>query len=494
MKVIESLRVETLILLLLFANGLLIKAYPEGENEVDEVMAKTVGELITPTTKTIRASFNNAGNLSVSYYTPVRFDRRLIFVENELVLEELELTADQTKKFTETVDSWRAEFDQINKKIASLYNKGFDKNRFDELYREVQDLTKNSEIKLHKILLPHQIKWLRQIQMRYLVRTVGLKAFVGSKSVGEYLGKSPRRGQTLSAGGRRLKGELVKMSEQALSKAVEKLTSSLNEEQREEFLRKWPYLKERTSSAGTTQLRVHFAMVNCFEQLDNFQSPFEKLLRFPKFEVNVAGDFRPVQSRLKRPEEEVLRLKMSFIGEVVSSENELSSSLSPEECKAIDEVLAEMKGVVSKVGQRSLGWDGDPKDLPAFRAELRSLRDNAVEVACQKTEMVLSESQEEILEQLAEKLVLKKSGPIVDLLEGELGEDLGLTEQNKTELRKSVEEASKILTEESIMIEETYLSSQLEALDEVEREKLKKLIGPKLKYSPANLSILINRL
>ena len=136
----------------------------------------------------------------------------------------------------------------------------------------------------------------------------------------------------------------------------------------------------------------------------------------------------------------------------------------------------------------SLNWDGGTtEELNNMNRTVLAKRRTAEELAFSAIEETLTARQWNTFEIVLSEGLGRKYGPLFDLVDGKLGDSLGLNNSLKSKVKSSAAKAKLQFEEDTRQIENSWLDSVFSAFDSESKEKLGKLLGPGLKSMPANL-------
>lgn len=442
----------------------------------------------------IAAMADENGNLRAHVVNQIKFDRNLRFYESTEIIDELELVGEQKTKMIALAVRWRAE----HKKWAAEMQRIYEQEKTDpaeiKAHIRLRDrLDEEFEEKVAKILRPHQVKWLKQIQIRYLVRVHGFIKLLQLKEFKEYSEISDEEIAAVRKKYRELRDGISRKAIELRKESVAELLSPLTGDQRNKVLEKWYYLKNQ-ETPHVEQIRAHINLLNQLKYMDDFDSVFEKLAKFPTFEMTISGSFKPVRREIKGDKKRAnLYWTARFFRQIFRNEDlSFSMDLTTEQHALINDALGAFDSGMRELAELNFSWKGGTRtELLKMRKKSDDLMFDTSQKLITDAKNILSPDQWKKFEQIAETAFANKSGPVIDLFEGPLGDQLRLTKSDKDKLRQSSETAMKTIKNESIEIEDELIETLLKFLEPKTRQKTKNLIGPKLKKSPANLAALI---
>jgi len=140
----------------------------------------------------------------------------------------------------------------------------------------------------------------------------------------------------------------------------------------------------------------------------------------------------------------------------------------------------------SIVGQES---SNEPFEIRQQRANEKAESIEQKSVADLKE--LLGKNRWELVETFADRINIASAGPVYDLVEGELSEELKLTPEQKDLLKKNAKNSLEFLTRETAGIEEFVLDEMASTLDEARARKFKAAFGSPVKNAPVNIDLMM---
>ncbi len=286
------------------------------------------------------------------------------------------------------------------------------------------------------------------------------------------------------------RAEIYERIATARIEAVTSLLKQFSEGDRERILKRWPYLVAEKAS-HSERFRIHLAYEKAFQSLEKKPSVFERVLAFPKFELSPAGIFIPIEDdeRYKRKDHFANWFdkrwdEPDFLASLHLSENQRT---------ILDQVHAERQriGKIAADAQRPTESGERRFDSEAYN-RFWELHKELLNEFDRQLPKLFSAEQVKTCERMAEKSLEFKYGPLRDVLEGDLGKELKISEAAKDKLRATAKAAVKEFETKTIDLEEFILETWIANFPEHSQEKFRELFGPKLRDTPADLSAFVN--
>ena len=420
------------------------------------------------------------------------FDGPLPFFESDQTIDELELSKDQKSKYEDAVGEWRIDLENGLKEWRAALKNG-DKTKSKNAISKLDEIHKSGIESATETLLNHQRKRLSQIQIRYLIRTAGLVPVLKHKDVLKFTGLTNADTGRVESQARSNQGELSKQILEIQNNAVAKMFEPLSEEQRKKLFKKWPYLVDK-KSPRPERLRIQTKFHDGFRELEKIESVFNKIKRFPEFELSVAGTFQPrFNSRpLNKGYDGYSKAKRFF--DLMKTDDFVDYlGVTEEQLSKLRIFYRAYISQVNKASTISITWKGGTKEeLEAMKKKMRGMMQSAGTKAMSDIESTLDETQMERFEGMADLALDKMYGPCYDLLHGSLGTSFELKNAKKQELKMAFKKALEEFEEATLEIEEKWFELSLKPLGEQKRSKFKNLIGDRLSKSPANLGMYLS--
>lgn len=390
------------------------------------------------------------------------------FYRCDETVAELELSGDQKQKYQRAIADWEQAISEcrhatvrpptesieaVNQRLKACLNR-LDEQESDSL-RQINDL-----------LLEPQSVYLEQLQFRQLIRAFGLSSALFESETLAWIGLTERDLANGLNMPRESRTELERRIQDLLEKATTELLSQFDKPQKDLILKKWPLLSG-SEPRYCEFLRVHLLMVEQLKSLSEFSTDFERIDYFPMIQMSPAGLYEIVET--SKPEVDVREHSViSFVFHKVTKARLVQElSLTEEQWEILWETYKSSRQSISGLDPEAM--------LQASHRNYQILRST------------LSDEQWLKLEALAKSALEQRMGPVNDLLHGSLGEHLKLTADQKTHLRKAAENALKLYEQGTIEIEEWWVESILERLEKEPAARLRDLLGPQPKNTPANL-------
>lgn len=148
------------------------------------------------------------------------------------VQEELELLDDQKKQLTELREKSAEKMREV---FGSLRGGEGNERRGEEMRETFRKLAAETQAEVDKVLLPHQSKRLKQLEVQMQMRGRGVLGALGGGEVPEKIGISEDQQEKLREKAQELDNELRKKTAELRKQAQDKLIASLSEEQRQQL-------------------------------------------------------------------------------------------------------------------------------------------------------------------------------------------------------------------------------------------------------------------
>lgn len=150
-------------------------------------------------------------------------------LSNPSVQKDLELVGDQLKQ----VEDLQAEFArQMKEQIGDLTKGGFSADRFEGIGELVKKLQKEQHAKMEGLLLPHQIKRLKQVALQTHMKNAGAAGALVSAALAEELGITEEQQERLKERSKEIEKKLAEDTAKLKEKAKEELLKELTSKQR----------------------------------------------------------------------------------------------------------------------------------------------------------------------------------------------------------------------------------------------------------------------
>jgi len=238
--------------------------------------------------------------------------------------------------------------------------------------------------------------------------------------------------------------KLARQAIEARFKATDIVLDLFNEREKEIITYKWPYLVSEESDYAE-QFRIHLDLSETFDEDNGQATVYQKLVRFPRFEMSVSGVFVPVESKVD--ENEVsgdLSYVSAFYQLFRSRDLARHLDMSHRQAREIEVAFKEYALELQDANSKSLNWSDDSGiTLDELRAELAETRATAAKRTRKVIDGLLLEPQLEAYGEIAKALLERSAGPFWDIESGSLSEKLGITESTRESLEKSITMARK---------------------------------------------------
>ncbi len=449
------------------------------------------------------AEFDELGNLHRAWMQSSDgiFTQLVDFYLCEETQAELELVGEQSLKYQCIVKEWNGSVDKLltqpsasqtgdaKKQLTESQTKKNQKDALDEYYAAKAEYLQE----LDDLLTPHQRKALSQIQFRFLVRTLGPTVFHWQE-VRDFLGveRFPSDHPEFDEKGVIIRGEnrpneikaFQKKIADARVEASNILLKQFSDDERKLIFSRWKYMVK--DDVGLSELfRIHLSFEDQFKSIEPLKSPFQKVKHFPMFEMSPAGLFSTCElPDSRKPSLESATLNW-FLGIWQKNRSGIEHlELTDAQIESINSIENERRNWYSV----PMTAAGESVGSPASHNLTEDQRMALTQDFYGRLKHTLTGEQWAMLEQIAEKSLERKLGPVWDLRFGTLGRDLKLDDAAKEKLEQAAKVARQAFEEKTIEIEEFWLSERTKELSEPAQAKMRQLLGPPLRNTPANLS------
>jgi Spy/CpxP family protein refolding chaperone len=170
------------------------------------------------------------GDDSRYHYNPL--EQSLQWLRSEQIKKEVELTADQETQLDQIRQDYYAKTQQIYKDLRGVSGG----NRYDKLYEMRQELSKDVEGRVRKVLLKPQANRLREIMIQMALLRQGTSRTLVLDEVAQTLGITKEQQARLKAAENQARQEMQekvqKFQEQLRADILKKVLGELNDKQR----------------------------------------------------------------------------------------------------------------------------------------------------------------------------------------------------------------------------------------------------------------------
>lgn len=420
-------------------------------------------------------SFDGEGRLKTAISQTIA-NTNAMFFKDEVIQLEIELVDDQEAKLNSILSAWQASWEETIKGIQRDHKKA--PLSRDQVRERIANNDEVSLAKIRKLLLPHQVAIINELQLRCLFRTQGLRTILDSPEFHKSLELSDADRDKLLKTARSTTQKTLQQSIEVRAKALAVLLESLSDDERQMLAEKWKHLFDDEHRCSLEELIV-FLDAERYAWIDEDSDALEKLVGRPNFETGAAGNL--ITKPGNKYSNEKLSVFRSFwknkefadwVG-LSADEQTQVQSLVKASYPSSSQIL-EMANEPTREGQKSNAEKFERMESESMAAIMEVLGDRWTRV-----------------ETFAERINLASAGPVYDLIEGELSERMKFSPAKKDLLKEKAAEALKLLTTETGKIEESVLDEIASSLDEDRGKKFKAAFGRPVKNAPVNIDLML---
>ena len=430
-------------------------------------------------------SFDGSGRLNTGSMQTIAPTNALFFGD-EIIQLEIELVDEQKAKFNSIVKKWQTSWEKTIREIQADYKKS--PLSQEEVKSRIAENDETSLSKIRKVLLPHQLAIINELQLRCLLRTQGIKTILESPEFHELLNlKKPERDKILSTA-KSLRQKVLQKSIEVRKKTLAILFEPLSKDEVRTVAEKWKHLFEDKNQCSLEELII-FLDPERYAWINEKSEPIKKLIGRPNFETGAAGNLVSKPGG-KYPNEELQVFRSFWVIRHQSINEDFVRWVGLTEDEKLDvqelikasypssQFILEMGNETTKTGQKVASDKMESMQLESITA----------------IKELLGDERWGRVETFAERINLASAGPVYDLIEGELSKRLKFSRAKKDTLKRKSAESLKYLTQETAKIEEFFLDEMASTLDENRSKKFKAAFGRPVKNAPVNIDLMLMNL
>ena len=412
------------------------------------------------------------------------------FLENDQVREDIELSDQNWKKL-------ESNFRQLKSSLLE-YQKRYAKGKTTK--DDLEDVLKNSQDskdEIERLLSKQQRSRLTQLDTRFQMRRIGSLRMMFQGQLGKDLDLSAKQRLEIFELGQKFAKAVSHENIELKDSAFEELKSQLTPTNRgklEEYIDE-NFLTFRATNFGILMSQLDFAdekEAGPPTEEGEERGPYSGLSQPACFRLDLDGTFKPnvagSGSNKNRVYIELFKLMMH---------PEMSHSLA-----LVREQSDEIKVVFENYRQKSNDADQELQKayennststsfaMNSHRQSISTLLDDLAI----SFERILLPHQREFLEDLTQKIGVARSGLFSELVNGELGNRLKISTEEKEKIKKMARSIRKRLLKKSIELESKVFEDVKKVLSEEQASAFSERIGKPFDMGYSNLDLLCNQL
>lgn len=443
-----------------------------------------------------RITFSNSGDIRIEVEPSVAEGAGTLFhlLTQEAFLNELEVTEKQQRE----LDDIARRFDQRQaerRPRATSPNRS--REEHEQFMQEVADDLEKTLKELDEVLLAHQIQRASQVAFRYSIRTTGLRGTLAREPVQQILGMEigglDKIDQQKPAILEYLGTESRKVCDEALAMWLE----GLNQEQIDLVKLRWPML---TGEHPEIDILAHWLSQKP-ETRDSEIDGIRMLAETPEFGFSSDGTFKEqIWLELAGGKDneglKVNSIRYAIIEIVSLNGFREQHGITDEQFSGILEIHQSADDASREFSKAQMKDEPlkallEPAEKDKLRRESKRVRLEMAEQALREIKSALSAGQWTAIAGVGVTRYHQFLGPLHDLVHGELGTMLQLTEADKSRLTETGKKAAMFLKKEGRRIEEGTIEIALRPLGKEFLDRINYLLGEPLEKS--NSAVLMIR-
>lgn len=435
------------------------------------------------------------------------------FFRHPSLLKELALPLAKERRLLELCEEWETKQGDARKqsgldakiKADELDGKNAENNyliwqkQVEDLLKRQVKLTAEFDEEIAKLIGVKSHKRLRQIQLRYVLRLKGIVRILKSESSREMIGISSDPTQVI----RKISPGIVETTKREINETVAAAHRDwlkyLNDDSRNVYYGKWGPALNGSTSVDQLKWQLGYRDQDRI-QVDPDLEEFSKVLGSAVLNFDVSSEVYSASPNLQEMAKQsknyrrfhAYREIFYFYRPNTNRDFELLAS-QHQQIRDIDKRYD--RQVSRQISQLSLKYNASPalmehKSGP-WTDELEQLKEEAYQTAVEEFEKVILPHQRKLIGEVALNAETRRLGPLADMLDGKLGENMKLSDRHKEILAEKARDVREFLDKESLRLENDMIQQVLDALPRNQSVALEKALGPPLKHSPPNISLML---
>jgi DNA polymerase III delta prime subunit len=417
------------------------------------------------------------------------------FYSHKSIKAELKLTDAESKNLEKIIGEWRKTRKESKKRLGLAAGSDRDILTWAREFELTQlKTTAAMDKKIQKLIGRSKYQRLRQIQLRWLIRQHGLARLMSDQSMLELLGIPGKPAN-------RIKRETLAAAK-AIEKDIAELVSDahkiwfdlLTEEQKKLYEKKWGKVFESNLMA-IDQLIWQLG----YRERDRIsESPtlahLAKIVVAKDVVIDIDGK---IASKPKDSGESDSVLRFRAYRELFQTKYFCDQlELNVGQRKSINETinlhdeereqLATKLAMANKTSQLKVKLEKGP-----WTKEYHERMDELSSKTVGQIDDILVDYQKKLFAELIREIETQRFGPLADILDGELGKKMKLTDGQKDMLVDKAKKAREMLQKKTLELEEQALNRILDSMTTQQQMALRKAIGKPLTHSDGTVGLLL---
>ncbi len=438
--------------------------------------------------------FNLNGILVCHHYPPEkpvepRFPLKDFYL-HPVIVAELEIDDSESGAIRRALSKY--ETDRVKLIPQNVDPRKLDSETKAELIKEIGVLRLETENKIRSLIGKKKHDRLRQIQLRFLIHNRGFWQCMFSSTVQSEFEISVEGDRSRVQEQRSIAMRLLHKERQLRNLAVEKWLEDLDDDQVEMFRRAWHEFTSSVLGCGLRQLELQLDP-NIKKVSVQANDIFDFRKGWPTCDYDASGSLLTMKSKIakedKHPDLSRLRIMLSsftsphFRRDIEMSEEQYDRALAIrkeflEHKRQINHEFGRQNGLQpQKLGNGEQANIIYPIQDQKMVDEFYQLVDQDAEKYCEQLMGVLLPHQRDLLKAVNRNIQVRFHGPLADLLWGELGQRLELTEEQKKQLRKKAKSTREWIRIESRKAYEKAMEDLIALAPFEDQKKIKSILG-----------------
>lgn len=458
---------------------------PEPERTGKELVRALANNIIN-----VIYTFDANGYLHPHPIRAMSFDSILRFYADPSVSYELELVGAQDREFQALVTEWSSRNKAIADELETISSDNIEQRN--ESVRKIQALDGEMQEKFEHVMLDYQADRLYQIQARFLLRTHGFRNLLILGPARVQFDLSALEQKNLQSAMSRIIPDVRAKALALRDKVVNTWLEPLEPLDRDRVLEAWKELL-CGDDPRIEQLSIYFS-----RELDSNNKRGTSLLSLllPQFELAIDGTLRhtPLNSADGKQSTFIeVRQLLNYLRAPRLQELLEMSVAQKESVLACNDEFWRRCLVIQKDFDKITGDEASTRRLDRDMEYDEEIEKLAWEYRIRIHAIVLPHQLKE-LDELVALLWARCEGPVHDLLDGKLGDELDLTDKLREQMSKGVKQVYDDLCMGSREIENFAYLQSIAELDEENQKKIDRLFGRPLSKTPASIQLLLHHL
>jgi hypothetical protein len=393
------------------------------------------------------------------------------------IKEQLELTKAQEFALGIILTEWESDDKQFEKELQDLQLNGKDTTA---VVNEALEASAEYCQRVERVLLPHQMTRVSQLQIRSLIVAVGPGMALCNTTLRDIIGLSHAEISRVMGGQREIGDRITEKYRKQRCEAIDQWMKVLDDDQKKLFMQRWGHLYQ-FDFVWTGMLKWQLELSEDSKLLrykDNIQ--LKSYFDMPNLMVDVDGSIKTISW------EYAIKKHLEFSALTLLLQNPRIASeinFDQRQKEEFNLLVNRFRSMIEAKRNELIALQEGKSLNKSQYMEIEEFKETIGSEVLEQAKKITTPNQLEALNAQVRLKYFQFFGPKHDLLHGPLGDSIKLSIYQKQQIKSGAKTLAKKLEEMNLKIEEEVMNSFIDLLDKERQEKAKEVLGNKMHKS-----------